>query len=47
MSPRQDKDGIMMRFLQNEVYIVITSHTNYCPALETGDCVRYTRCNDC
>ncbi len=37
MSPRQDKDGIMMHFLQNKVNIVVTSYTNYYPALETGD----------
>ncbi len=47
MSPRQDKDGIMMRFLQNKVNIIITSHTNCYPALETGECIRYTCCNDC
>ncbi len=37
MSPRQDKDGIIMHFLQNKVNIVITSYTNCYPALETGD----------
>ncbi|MDC6269908.1 MULTISPECIES: hypothetical protein [Lysinibacillus] len=42
MSPRQDKDGIMMRFLRLKVNIVITSHTNRYPALVTGDCVGYT-----
>lgn len=36
MSPRRDKDGIMMRFLQNKVNIVIT-YTNCYLALETGD----------
>ncbi len=42
MSPRQDKDGIMMRFLRIKVNIVITSHTNRYPALVTGECGRYT-----
>jgi len=41
MSPRQE-DGIMMRFLRLKVNIVITSHTKRYPALETGECVRYT-----
>lgn len=41
MSPRQDKDGIVMCFLQNEVNIVITNDSNCYPALVTGECVRY------
>ncbi len=40
----RDKDGIVMRFVQNGEYV--TNHEIRFPALVTGEC-KIIRCKDC